>query len=76
MENQTPCKKPGRVKGREWLFACLWGLACVGSKTMVDHFRLKWVQAYEDKKSGASRDNFFNRKAPDSPSPLKNRQDP
>jgi len=42
--SHSPCQMPGRVKGREWQLACPWGLALVGSKAIVNHTRLRWVQ--------------------------------
>jgi hypothetical protein len=47
-------KIPGRVKGREWDFHVLVVLPDVGTKAIVNHFRLRWVQGDGEEESGAT----------------------
>jgi hypothetical protein len=63
-------------KGGNGFFHLRWVLPVVGSKAIVDHFRLVRLQADGEGESGALMDKFFNTKAPDSPSPFGKRQDP
>ena len=58
----SPCKKPGRV--REGMAFCMSLGSCLlsGRQTMVDHFRLRWVQACGEGESGAYNETFSTEK--------------
>ena len=70
--------KKARKGQREGMafFMSLGSCLLSGRQTIVDHFRLRWVQACGEKSQAHTMNNFFNRKAPDSPSPFGKRQDP